>query len=147
VVWSSYLAAQYDQLAFPERMTIPVLPPSKVLKTTNGFSLVELLMVVGIISLLAVIAVPQFIAYRARAADSQMKTDLKNAAVAMESYYAEYRAYPASVTAIAGVGFSQTSGVGMVISVTSPSTFTLTASTSNGSQPSFTYTSTTGAID
>jgi prepilin-type N-terminal cleavage/methylation domain-containing protein len=135
VVWSSYLAAQYDQLAFPERMTIPVLPPSKVLKTTNGFSLVELLMVVGII------------AYRARAADSQMKTDLKNAAVAMESYYAEYRAYPASVTAIAGVGFSQTSGVGMVISVTSPSTFTLTASTSNGSQPSFTYTSTTGAID
>lgn len=128
-------------------MTIPVFLPSKVIKTTRGFSLVELLMVVGIISLLAAIAVPQFIAYRARAADSQMKTDLKNAAVAMESYYAEYKVYPESVTAIAGVGFRQTTGVGLVITVTSPSTFTLTANTPNGSQPSFTYTSSTGAID
>jgi type IV pilus assembly protein PilA len=128
-------------------MTIPVFPPSKILKTTHGISLVELLMVIGIISLLAAIAMPQFVAYRTRAADSQMKSDLKNAAIAMESYYAEYRVYPASVPAIAAVGFTQTTGVGLVINVTSPSTFTLTASAPNGSQPSFTYTSSTGAIN
>ena len=104
-------------------------------------------MVIGIISLLAAIAMPQFVAYRSRAADSQMKSDLKNAAIAMESYYAEYKFYPASVAAIAAVGFTQTTGVGLVITVTSPSTFTLTASAPNGSQPSFTYTSSTGAIN
>ena len=128
-------------------MTIPVFSPAKALKTTHGFSLVELLMVIGIISLLAVIAMPQFVAYRARAADSQMKSDLKNAAIAMESYYAEYKVYPASVAAITAVGFTQTTGVGLVITVTSPSTFTLTASAPNGSQPNFTYTSSTGAIN
>jgi type IV pilus assembly protein PilA len=128
-------------------MTLPFFSPPKLLKTSRGFSLVELLIVVAIISLLAAIAIPQFITYRARAVDTQMKTDLKNAAVAMESYYAEYKVYPASVAGITGVGFRQTSGVALVITVTSPSTFTLTASTPNGSQPSFTYTSSTGAIN
>ena len=48
-------------------------------------------MVVAIISVLAAIALPQFIAYRTRAIDTQMKSDLKNAAMAMESYFAEFK--------------------------------------------------------
>jgi type IV pilus assembly protein PilA len=128
-------------------MTAPDGAQSRAPKSSNGFSLVELLMVVAIISLIAAIAIPQFITYRVRAVDAQMKTDLKNAAMAMESYYAEYKVYPGSVTGITAVGFRQTNGIGLVITVTSPSTFTLTASTPNGSQPSFTYTSGTGAIN
>lgn len=121
--------------------------PSRVNKRNAGFTLIELLLVVAIIGLLAAIAIPQFIAYRTRAIDTQMKADLKNAAMAMESYFAEFKTYPTSVGSISSTGYRQTTGVGLAISVTSPSSFTLTASASNGSQPSFTYNSTTGTIN
>jgi type IV pilus assembly protein PilA len=121
--------------------------PSRVNKTNSGFTLIELLLVVAIIGLLAAIAIPQFIAYRTRAIDTQMKSDLKNAAMAMESYFAEFKIYPAAVGSISSVGYRQTNGIALVISVTSPSSFTLTASAPNGSQPSFTYNSNTGTIN
>jgi Tfp pilus assembly protein PilE len=104
-------------------------------------------MVVAIISILAAIAIPQFVTYRARAVDAQMRSDLKSAALAMESYYSEYKVYPTSISAIASTGYRQTTGVSLVITVTTPSTFTLTASTPSGSQPSFTFDSTTGLIN
>jgi type IV pilus assembly protein PilA len=112
----------------------------------GGFSLIELLVVVAIISLLAAIAIPQFSAYRTRAVDDQMKSDLRNAASAMESYFADKNAYPVSVSALQGVGFSQTGGVTMVINIISLTSYTLTASKSGGTQASFTYTSATGLI-
>jgi type IV pilus assembly protein PilA len=118
-----------------------------VAESNKGFTLIELLMVVAIISILAAIAIPQFVTYRARSVDAQVQSDLKNAALAMESYYAEYKVYPTSVSGISSTGFRQTTGVGIVITVTSPSTFTLTASNPNGSQPSFTFDSTTGLIN
>src|SRR5687767_8518701 len=115
-------------------MIIRSSPPSRAVTTAHGFSLIEILVVIAVISVLAAIAIPQFTGYRTHAFDAQMKTDLKNASVAMESYYAEYKVYPATVAAISAAGFRQTTGVGLVITVTSPSTFTLTASTPNGSQ-------------
>lgn len=120
---------------------------SRVNRPNTGFTLIELLLVVAIIGLLAAIAIPQFIAYRTRAIDTQMKSDLKNAAMAMESYFAEFKIYPVSVGSISTAGYRQTNGIALVISVTSPSSFTLTASTPNGSQPSFTYSSDTGTIN
>jgi len=116
-------------------------------RNAKGFSLVEVLMVVAIIGLLATIAIPQFITYRATAIDGQMKSDLKNAAVAMESYFAERQSYPTTVTAITAVGFNPTAGVTLTIDVTSPSSFTLTASAPNGTQSSFTFDSVTGQIN
>jgi prepilin-type N-terminal cleavage/methylation domain-containing protein len=116
-------------------------------RQTKGFTLVEVLMVVAIIGLLAAIAIPQFITYRATAIDSQMKSDLKNAAVAMDSYFAEYQSYPTTVAAIAAVGFNPTAGVTLTINVISPNSFTLTASAPNGTQPSFTLNSATGLIN
>jgi type IV pilus assembly protein PilA len=123
------------------------LSQRRTLIKDRGFSLAELLVVVAIIGLLAAIAVPQFISYRARGIDSQMKGDLKNAALAMESYFAENKTYPTSLAAIINVGFTQTDGVALTIDVTSPSSFTITASKASGTQSTFTYDSTTGIID
>jgi len=115
-------------------------------RPTRGFTLIEILMVLAIIGLLVAIAIPQFITYRAIAIDSQMKSDLKNAALAMESYFAEKQSYPTTVTAIKAVGFTQTDGVTLTINVISFSSYTLTASAPDGTQPSFILNSVTGLI-
>ena len=112
----------------------------------QGFTLIEILMVAAVIGVLVAIAIPQFVGYRARAFDTQMKSDLKNAAIAMESYFADKKSYPTTVAAITVVGFTQTPGVTLTINVISPSSFTLTASAPNGTQPSFTLNSATGLI-
>ena len=56
------------------------------LHRNEAFTLVEILIIIAIIGLLAVIAIPQFVVYRSRAIDAQLKSDLRNAAVAVESY-------------------------------------------------------------
>ena len=123
--------------------------PSKQanLPTNAGMTLLELLVVVAVVGILASIAIQQVSLYRARAFDASMRSDLKNAALAMESYYGEFLEYPNTQTAILLVGYRNTSGVSLTINVTSPSTFTLTAARPNGSQLSFTYDSTTGIIN
>lgn len=112
-----------------------------------GMTLLELLVVVAVLGILAAIAIQQYALHRARAIDASMRSDLKNAAMAMESYYGEFLEYPNTNAAILLVGYRNTSGVTLTINVTSPSAFTLTAARPHGSQPSFTYDSTTGLIN
>ncbi len=64
------------------------------LRSTKGFTLIELLIVVAIIGILAAIAVPQFSAYRAKAYNAAAMSDLKNATMALESYYSDNQKYP-----------------------------------------------------
>jgi prepilin-type N-terminal cleavage/methylation domain-containing protein len=119
----------------------------KTLIKARGFSLVELLVVLAIAGFLAAIAIPQMMSHRARAVDSEMKADLRNAALAMEAYFAQNRTYPTSVAGIQAVGFTQTVGVTLSIDLTSPSSFRITAAKPSGTQPSFTFDSTTGNVN
>lgn len=112
-----------------------------------GFTLLELIVVVAVLGILAAIAMQQFQLHRARVIDASMRSDLKNAALAMESYFGEFLSYPTTETAILLVGYRRTHGVTLTINVPTPSTFTLTASRPNGSQPSFTFDSSTGLIN
>lgn len=66
----------------------------KTLRNRKGFTLIELLIVVAIIGILAAIAIPQFAAYRNKANNSAAQSDLKNAKVAFESYFADNSSYP-----------------------------------------------------
>jgi type IV pilus assembly protein PilA len=117
------------------------------LKQNQGFTLLELLVVIAVLGILAAIVVQQFAIYRSRAIDTQMRSDLKSAAMAMESYFADFQSYPTSVVGISTVGYRKTSGVTLTINVTSPSSFILTASKPSGTQASFTFDSSTGLIN
>jgi type IV pilus assembly protein PilA len=120
--------------------------PTKSLSKGNGFTLVEILVVFVVIGLLAAIAIPQFMIYRSEAIDAQMKSDLRNASIAVEAYYAKQSVLPASLGETAGYGFQSTNGVTVSFVILSPTSYTLTAAKTGGTQPNFTYDSATGSI-
>lgn len=115
-------------------------------QSPNGFTLIELLVVIAIIGILIAMAIPQFNSYRRKAVDNQMIWDLKNAAIALESYYADKKIYTSALSDLQAVGFQQTQGVTLTITLTSPSSYTIIAAKPDGTKPSFSYNSTTGLI-
>ena len=120
---------------------------AKQLANDRGFTLLELIVVIAVLGILVAISMQQFSLFRSRATDTAMRSDLKNAALAMESYYGEFLDYPISVSALQLVGYRKTNGVTLTINVTSQSSFTLTAAMPNGTQPSFSFDSATGLIN
>lgn len=116
------------------------------LQNESGFTLIELLVVVAIIGILAAIAIPQFAAYRKRGHEAQVKSDLRNAAVAQEAYFAANSTYlSATMTTDTPPGFNPTTGV-TVVATTGTNTFQLTAQHTNCGSNTWTFSSTTGQI-
>jgi type II secretory pathway pseudopilin PulG len=87
-------------------------------------TLLELIVVGAVIGALAAIAMQQFQLHRARAIDAAMRSDLKNAAMAMEAYYGEFLTYPSAESSILSIGYRKASGVARTINVPTPSTCT-----------------------
>lgn len=61
---------------------------------TSAFTLIELLVVVGILSILATIALPNFLQAQTRAKVSRVKSDMRTLATALETYAALNNKYP-----------------------------------------------------
>lgn len=69
----------------------------KILKNQNGFTLVELLIVIAIIGILSTLLTANFIGVRQRSRDSQRKADLRQMQSALELYRADSGSYPSAV--------------------------------------------------
>jgi prepilin-type N-terminal cleavage/methylation domain-containing protein len=114
----------------------------------SGFTLVELLVVVAIIGILAAVAIPQFAAYRKRGFQAAVRSDLKNAAIAQEAYYAAYVRYqdatPATATNLPG--FEATDLVTVAVVVPAENRFTLSATHVNCGGTTWTYDSIIGSV-
>jgi type IV pilus assembly protein PilA len=116
------------------------------LQNESGFTLIELLVVVAIIGILAAIAIPQFAAYRKRGHEAQVKSDLRNAAVSEEAYFAQNSTYKAgTITTGNPAGFNPTTGVTVTAAV-GTNTFLMTATHVNCTGVSWTFSSISGQI-
>ena len=101
-------------------------------KKEEGFTLIELMIVIAIIGILAAIAIPQFSAYRTRSYNSSAQSDVRNIATAQEAYYVDYSTYTSDVDNLTGASYGfMPSG-----NVTSATTGTTTSYTITGAHSS-----------
>ena len=86
---------------------------TRMMRKNEGFTLIELMIVIAIIGILAAIAIPQFSAYRIRSYNSAADADLRNAATAQEAYYVDKQTYTSAPTELIGAtyGFYTSQGV------------------------------------
>ncbi|MBW2064737.1 MAG: prepilin-type N-terminal cleavage/methylation domain-containing protein [Deltaproteobacteria bacterium] len=99
----------------------------------EGFTLIELMIVIAIIGILAAIAIPQFSAYRKRSYNSAAQSDLRNAATAQEAYYVDHQTYADTLDDILGSTYGLFTSENVTISLDADtSRYTMTAYHSRG---------------
>lgn len=72
----------------------------------SGFTLIELMVVVGIIFVLAALSVPQYFKYVARVKQAEVAVTLASLHTAMQAYYAEHGHYPLALGGADGAGWA-----------------------------------------
>lgn len=74
-------------------------------KIVQGFTLIELMIVVAIIAFLSVVAVPNFFKFLAKAKRSEAYMNLSSIYTAQKAYWAEHGTYSAQLSGDGGIGW------------------------------------------
>ncbi len=92
----------------------------KNMKNKKGFTLIELLVVIAIIGILATLAVVALQQARKNARDAKRIADVKQMQTALELYFNDWQAYPATVTATGSISSGTTVYMAIVPSAPTP---------------------------
>jgi type IV pilus assembly protein PilA len=117
--------------------------PSRNLAGREGFTLVELLIVILIIGILAAIALPAFLNQREKAQDSEAKAAARTAQTAMETYYTDHQAYTADVAQLVAIEPKVASAVdelGLTPALVGTTGYTITTTSKSSDATTFTIT-------
>ena len=77
----------------------------------EGFTVLEILIVVAIIAIFAAIAIPRLTMARAAAGDAAAKLDLRSTTIVLTSYFTVNGTYPATPNDLFAFGFALSGGV------------------------------------
>jgi type IV pilus assembly protein PilA len=108
----------------------------KLRGNSQGFTLIELMIVIAIIGILAAIAIPNFISYRDKSFCSRAETDAGNVAATLADYFAipTHTAVPLVTDATSYLGISMSGSTGSQNEVTvAESAGTITITVTDGS--------------
>lgn len=102
----------------------------------EGFTLIEVMIVVAIVAILAAIAIPQLSVYRTKSYNTAAISDLKNAAIAQEAYYVDSRRYTSDIgnLTLNPYNFYISQGINMAVSSATNEAYLMTAYHSAGNK-------------
>src|SRR3954467_5075932 len=70
------------------------------IRKSEGFTLIELMIVVAIIGILAAIAIPNFLKFQCKAKQSEAKTNLAGIFTAEKAFFGEYNPYSSDLISV-----------------------------------------------